>query len=260
MTAQVKLKELFYDVETAPLPVYVWRLGDQSVRHNQLIRDENGKITFVKIICISYAWNDGGAPKTLVWDKNHDSAAMIKKFDALIAQADVVIGKNSDRFDNKHINTHRLLNDGAAIPDWTKHTDDIEKQMRKHFNLPSYSLDYFADLLGVGLKSKMEWDDWIDIVERDDPKKLKKMIKYCEQDVRITRKVFNKIKTHVTLKLNPNVLSQGEQVCVHCQSPRITKSGTRYYNKSLYQKFHCNAHHGYAGKALIKKNGLGIIQ
>lgn len=240
-------KILFYDIETTPLKAYVWRLGDQTVRHGQLTHD--GMMT--DIICIAYCWNDGKPAKVLHWGYHkQDSSKVIEKFDKLIQKADIVIGKNSTKFDNKHINTHRMLNGMPGMPDWTKYTDDLETQMRRTFALPSYSLDYFSRLLGIGGKVKMEFSDWIDIVEKRNKASFDKMLKYNKKDTEDTRYLWEYCEKHFMPKLNHNAGSS-DMVCANCGSLNVVKHGTRRSGKNLYQRYFCNDHGGYAGRKII---------
>lgn len=249
----MKPKILFYDLETTPLLAYIWRPGKQVVRHGQLAAGSDR----YDIICITYCWNDGKPAKSLDWGPKQNSKPMLREFDKILKTADVVIGKNSDRFDNKHLNTHRWLNNEPGMPDWTKYTDDLEKQLRKYFYLPSFSLDYVSKMLGLGGKDKMEMQDWVDIVERNDPVKLKKMIKYGKKDVEDTRAVWLHASKHFEPKYNAGLKSaiNGKLACTNCGSLNVVKNGTRQLGQTLYQVFKCNDHHGHAGRATIKKDG-----
>ena len=254
-----KPKILYYDIETTPLLAYIWRCGKQVVRHNQLAKS-NKKYD---IICITYCWNDGKPAKSLDWGYlEQDSSKMIEKFDEIIREADITIGKNSDSFDVKHINTLRMLSGLPGMPEWSMYTDDLQKQMKKHFYLPSYSLDYFSELLGFGGKMKMEFSDWIHIVEQtrgEGRKRFAKMIEYGKKDVEDTRAIWEHCEKHFTPKFNANHLNKG-MVCSNCGSENIRKNGTRYRGQTKYQHFYCNGHGGYGGRAPIKKNGqLGKI-
>jgi len=243
-----KQKILFYDIETTPLKAWVWRCGKQVVRHDQLTADRN----MYDIICITYCWNDNKKAQSLDWGyTEQDSSQMIAQFDELIKSADVTIGKNSDRFDVKHINTRRLLSGISGMPDWTRYTDDLEKQMRKYFYLPSYSLDYFSSLLGFGGKIKMEFKDWIDIVEKskDGEIAFKKMIKYGKKDVEDTRAIWKFCLSH----FEPKVKQFGN--CPHCGVTEFFKNGTRTSGKTKYQRFDCKKCGGYVGRAPFKSNG-----
>lgn len=242
-----KPKILFYDLETSPLLAYIWRPGKQVVRHTQL---KKGRSMW-NIICITYCFNDGGPVKALVWD-NGDCSKIIKAFDKIIAQSDITIGKNSDRFDTKHLNVHRMLTQDYGMPEWTAHTDDLEKQIRRHFALPSYSLDYLSELLGFGGKIKMEFQDWIDIVEHNKnyEKSLKKMVFYGKKDTRDTRAIWNKLSKHFRPKFNMASFA-GDHVCTNCGSSNIRKNGTRTCGKTRKQAWYCNKHNGFAGYTVI---------
>jgi DNA polymerase elongation subunit (family B) len=253
-----KPKILVYDIETSPMQAWVWRCGDQTVRHNQLVK---GEFDNYNIICITYAWLDGGAVQALVWDeKTHSSKRMVAEFDKIIRSADMTIGKNSDRFDVKMINTQRLLHDLDPLPEWLGSGDDLEKQMRRFFYLPSQSLDYISEMLGFGGKKKMEMADWVDIVTRapNAAKKLKKMITYGKKDVADTRAIMKKVWPHVKPKFNMSAFT-GEQVCVNCGSDDIHKNGTRLRGKVMYQKFHCKAHGGHAGEVSLKAKDGAVL-
>ncbi|KKL92561.1 hypothetical protein LCGC14_1883440, partial [marine sediment metagenome] len=245
-----KPKILFYDIETRPLLVYVWRLGEQVVRHHQLA--EQGKK--YDIICISFAWNDGKPAKVFHWGyKAQNSSKMIREFDKIIKQADITIGKNSDRFDVKHINTQRLIHNLPPLPEWVDNTDDVEKQLRKYFSFPSMSLDYVSKELGLGGKVKMEFSDWVDIVEKTNKASFRKMCKYNQKDVEDTRAIWNWIQSHVKPKLNMATFHD-DFCCSNCGSKNVRKDGIRRRGKTTYQMLYCRGHNGYAGRVAITKS------
>lgn len=279
---------LIYDIETIPMKAWVWRCGDQVIRPNQLLHGFNQ----YDIICIGYCWNDGKPARVLEWSKeDQNSKNMIEQFDELVKQADYTLGKNSDRFDVKHINTMRLLHDLPPMPEWMMYTDDLEKQMRKHFYLASQGLDYISDLLGHGGKNVMCMQDWIDIVDgrqllqlerdtdsnnakgvckslygksytqvrRNYKQAMTKMTTYCGKDVEDTRAIWNKVAAHCKPRYN-YAAGSAEHICKHCGSKNIKANGTRRAGKTIYQQFYCNDHGGYAGRAPISKAGkIGTI-
>lgn len=249
MRADKKPSILFYDIETRPLLAYIWRLGEQVVRYHQLASGGGGDS--YDIICISYAWNDGKPAKVIHWgyDKQ-DSTKVIREFDKIIKQADITIGKNSDRFDVKHINTQRLLHDLPPLPEWVDNTDDLEKQLRKYFIFPSMGLDYISKMLGLGGKVKMEFSDWVDIVEKKKKVSFLKMCRYNKKDVEDTRALWNKIQPHVKPKLNMSTF-YGDFRCRNCGSKDLKKAGTPRCGKTTYQAYFCKGHNGYAGRVVI---------
>ena len=128
MTNNNRAKILYYDIETTPLQAWVWGCGEQYVGHKNLVRAHSRH----GIICVTYCWNDGKPAKSIDWGyEEQDTGRVIEEFDKIIKTADFTIGKNSDRFDTKMLNANRMLAGLPGIPQWTKYTDDLEKQMRK---------------------------------------------------------------------------------------------------------------------------------
>ncbi len=256
-----KARVLFYDIETSPLQAWIWSCGKQYIGHKNLTKDYNK----YGIICITYCWNDDKPAKCIDWGYHEqDTGRVIQQFDEIIKQSDFTIGKNSDRFDTKMINAARMLNGLPGLPNWTKYTDDLERQMRRYFRMPSQSLDYISSQLGLGGKIKMEMQDWIDIVEKNDngEKSLAKMIKYGKKDVIDTRALWFKLAEHFDSKWN-QAAYVGERVCKHmdCGSANLKKNGTRLSGKIRYQEFFCLDCGRYAGKCTIStiKQDLGSL-
>ena len=57
-------KILTYDIESTPLLAWIWRLGKQVVRHDQLHDDW----AQYNIICIGYKWMHEREVHVLQWD------------------------------------------------------------------------------------------------------------------------------------------------------------------------------------------------
>lgn len=248
-----KPRILFYDIETKPIAAYIWSLGKQVVRHGQLIKG----LDQYDIICITYCWNDNKPAKSLDWNyKKQNSKQMISEFDKLIKMADITIGKNSDSFDVKHINAQRFLHGLKPIPDWIRYTDDLQKQLKKYFKFPSQRLDYVSSMLGYGGKIKMEFDDWINIVEKNKHgfKSFKKMIQYGKKDVEDTRAIWNKVSKYIEPKFNFSTYSN-VLCCKTCGSKNIVQNGKRISGGCRYQTYLCKDHQGYAGRITINKDG-----
>ena len=249
------MKTLIYDIETTLMRLWSFHLGKQRFQPSQIYEGDG-----FDIICICYSWLEDPKNKvySLDWDyKKQDSKQMIKEFDKIIKSADLVIGKNSNKFDNRYINTMRLVHDLPPMPEWVFYTDDLETQIRRFFRLPSYKLDYISSIFGLGGKRKMELKDWIDIKmkTKDGKKAFDKMIDYCKKDVADTKALVKKIWPHVDPKFNCAARSI-ERCCKLCGSMNIHKNGVRQSGKTVYQNFFCKEHGGYAGRAPISKTGV----
>lgn len=275
---------LYFDIETTPLKSFLWQPGQQYVGHKNLLPSHE----MWDLICIQYAINDGPV-KVLRYDKHGGTKGMIKTFDALVRKADIVLGKNSDRFDIKMLNSLRMFHGLPGLPEWNKYSEDLEKQMRRHFRLPSQSLDYISRMLGVGGKISMGMDDWVDIsnmrelttlkesgldtkslskvslhlfkektpiIMKRGKEALHKMCTYGAKDTEDTRVIWHYLKEHFEPRMNMATWKGEKHVCKACGSADIKKNGTRAAGKTMYQQFHCNDHGGYAGRAPISKHGV----
>lgn len=226
----------------------MWQPGKQYVGHKQLVSGYD----MWGIICITYCWNDGKPAKVIDWGyKEQDSGRVVQEFDEIIKQADLVVGKNSDKFDIKMINSVRMFSGLPGMPWWSTISDDLEKQMRRYFRLPSQSLDYISHKLGLGGKIKMEMADWINIVERTPTgeKALAKMIKYGKKDVVDTRTLWNTLSQHFDPKFNMATFTQNALSCKNCGSENIKKNGSSCKGKTRYIKWQCNTCNRYAGQS-----------
>ncbi len=252
---------LFYDIETKPLQAWLWAPGKQYVGHKQLVKEYSQ----YGIICVTYCWNDGKPAQAIDWGyEAQDTKTVVKQFDEIIKEADLTIGKNSDRFDTKMINACRMFAGLPGMPAWTKYTDDLERQMRRYFRMPSQSLDYISNQLGLGGKIKMEFQDWIDICEKNSngEKSLAKMIKYGRKDVEDTRTLWYKLSEHFDSKWNQSTYEDdGEIHCKHegCGSTNLKKDGIRQAGQVKYQQYFCRACNRYAGRRplsqILKREG-----
>jgi len=263
---KLPFKLLIYDIETGLLKANLFRLGEQQIRHNQL--DAAHKAN--SIICIAAKWY--GEKKVTVFE----GGDCVEQFDKLARQADVCLGKNSDRFDVKYINTARMMQGLAPYPEWMDTNEDLEKQLRKHFAFPSQSLDYISTLMGFGGKEHMEFQDWVDIsnykvlqqlgkktstntafvlfrqtarqVEQKGRQALKKMIHYNKKDVLDTESVLMQVLPYIRLKHN----ASNKTGCVTCGSTQLVPTKMITKGQTRYQQFECLEHGGYGGKSTVK--------
>jgi len=122
--------------------------------------------------------------------------------------------------------------------------------LRRYFIFPSQGLDYISKALGLGGKVKMEFQDWIDIVEKKSRKSFEKMCRYNKKDVEDTRALWNRIQPHVKPKLNMSTF-HGDFCCRNCGSKNLTKAGIRRSGRTTYQTYFCKGHNGHAGRVPI---------
>lgn len=225
---KVGLKRLFFDIETSPNVVYTWNIG-----YNLVIGHDN-IITERAVICISYKWEHENKVHNLTWDKGNDKA-MILAFNDIIQQADEVIGHNGDNYDMKWFRTRAIYHGIKNMPKFK--TIDTLKVARKNFRFNSNKLDYIAQYLGLGKKvSTGGFDLWKQVLSGD-ASALKKMVYYCDNDVLLLEKVFNKLdgysdaKTHVGVLIGKDTCS-----CPKCGHDHSIGKGNIYTASGLTKK------------------------
>lgn len=245
-------KLLTFDIETTGVIPYVFRLGKQEIRFDQLLPG----FEVPDIMCIGYQWGVGSDPvKILTWDKNQDSSSMIEEFDEILAQADIVVGHNHEGFDIKQINTQRMLHKLPPRPELRNVSKfDTWKQMCKHFHFPCNKLDYASSTwMQLGGKRSTNIKDWI-YIHLQLPgweEKWANMLAYCQKDVSDTRALFLEIVDYCDITIKANIASGTAFSCIHCGSTNLVKRGTSYSATSKFQEYNCKSCRQYAGRVPI---------
>lgn len=228
-----KINRLFWDIETSYDTVASFRIGGKVFLHHDTILKERA------IICICYKWEHEKKVHSLEWNKGCDRELLVK-FREVALQADELVAQNGDRFDVKWLNTRTLLNGLDPLPIWK--TIDTLAIAKKRFYFNSNGQDYLGKLLCGQGKDKMELQDWIDIVEYNDQKAMRKMVKYCKGDVENLEKIYHLLEKYHNPKTHVGVLNHQERwtdprtgsTNVHTNKTRVSTYGTVKYE--MYSK------------------------
>lgn len=210
-------KILVYDIETSRAPAMVFQTGKCFINHTQL-RDE------FKIISISYKWLGQDEVYSLSWDSKHSDEKLMRDFLPIYNQADMVIGYNNDKYDNKWINT-RAAKYRLEVNMLVK-SFDLYKQMKKIMYLPSYSMKYVAQFFGVTQKLSHEgivmWDK-IQFGTKEEQKEfLAKMIDYNIGDIITTEEIYLELRKYMGHKVHIGIaLGEDKYSCPNCGSKNI---------------------------------------
>ena len=224
------MKVLFLDLETRPNLAYVWGLWDQNVGINQMVSS-------TEVICFGARWD--GQKKVIFKSVHHDGKkAMLDELHALMEEADVLVGWNSQAFDSKHIK-REFVENGYLPPSPYKELD-LMRVVRSQFKFPSNKLDYVAQKLGVGSKVQHSgFQLWIDCMAGD-KKAWKEMKEYQIQDVNLLIDLYKILQPWI--KHHPHrALHDGiEGGCPNCASTDLQRRGFARTTTSTYQRFQCN--------------------
>ena len=207
----LKPKRLFYDIETSYNIVKSWRIGFNINLNMEDIIQERA------IITIAYKWEGEEDVTVLSWDKGCDKK-IIEDFVKVMSEADELVGHNVDRYDTKFIMARALKHNISVLPKYQ--STDTLKLAKKHFMLNSNKVDYIAQYLGIGHKTKHRGlSMWDDIILRNDPKALEEMIEYNVQDVFLTEQVYHKLMEYSLPKVNHASKQTGDKhTCPQCGS------------------------------------------
>ncbi len=219
-------KILTLDIETSPAQAYVWGLFDQNIGLEQLISPSAP-------ICVAAKWlGDSQVLFFSDWEDGHD--VMIAAIHGLISEADAVVGYNSDRFDLAKLKGEFLLAGLPPVPPVT--SIDLYKTIKK-LGFQSGKLAYIGPFLKIGRKVKNEGFSLWKKVLAGDASAQGRMKKYCVGDVRLTEKLYKKIKGFI--HNHPNMTDQDLGACGSCGSTKIQKRGIRRTKFFRIQRLQC---------------------
>ena len=222
------MRVLFLDLETSPNLAYVWGLWDQNVAINQIVDS-------TEVLCFGARWL--GEKKVIFKSvHHHGKKEMLDALHALMEEADVLVGWNSQAFDSKHIK-REFLENGYLPPSPYKELD-LMRVVRSQFKFPSYKLDYVSQTLGVGAKVKHSgFDLWIGCMAGNN-KSWKEMKEYQIQDVNLLLALYDIllpwIKNHPHAGLHDDI-----DGCSNCASTNLERRGVARTVSNTYQRYQC---------------------
>jgi DNA polymerase elongation subunit (family B) len=226
---------LLFDIETAPMEVYVW-----SLRQHGWITPEKIKKSW-SVLCWSAKWLF--EPRILsarvygVDAHSRDDRSIIDELWGLLDEADIVISHNGARFDVRRMNARFAVH--GMRPPMPYRIIDTLRVAKRQFDLPSYKLDYVNGLFGLERKEHTEFELWKRCVEGDEAA-LKELSLYCENDVRILEELYLQIRPWI--KGHPNVamfIDTDKEMCTNCGSAELAWKGKYFTPAGRYKAFRC---------------------
>ena len=233
-----KPKVLFYDIETLPNISAHFGNWNENLPHKQRIQESC-------LLSHSWCWgNDGeihGRVLTPTEAINHDDERLVLELWSLLDNADIVIGHNISRYDNKKANAY-FIKYGLPPVSPFKSIDTLSIAKRK-FKFEFNSLAYLAKYLGV--TDKIENDGmplWIDC-HLGKQEALNTMLRYNIGDVKTQREVYNILKSYDNNGVNMSLYDSTECLkCVSCGSHNVSMLTNKlvYTPSNKYLAYRCN--------------------
>lgn len=212
------------DIETSPLIVMVWVLGQQFVAKEQLLKDWH---------IMSFSAKKLGAPeKDLIYmeTRTGNDLPLLKVLWNIFNKARIVISQNGKKFDEPKIRARMMLLGFKPYSPF-KHHDTYEQNKDKEFT--SHSLDYLTDRFCVKykkLKHKLFaglslWKECLGITisYKPNPEAWKEMRLYNNHDVFSDEELY--INTRGWSKTSAPIMYSGKDQCVSCGSKNTKKEG-----------------------------------
>lgn len=242
------MRILTLDVETAPVQAWVWRLRDENIGINQVIKPDG---------LLTYAAKFHGEPKVHFGCAWVDGArSMARQLHALLDEAEAVAGWNSDKFDLRWIN-RQFVEHGLGQPSPFARVD-LMKSVRKAVYLPSYRLDYVARWLGVGQKVRTGgFDLWADVMAGDE-KAQALMRRYNIADTKLTEAVYDKLVERGWVRGLPNAAIDGGHVCPHCGGEKLQARGFQHSKTRRYKRWKCMTCFGWSQSTASEPGGAKV--
>lgn len=209
---------LIYDVETTLVLAHLWWTGKQYVGSNQIMSEP-------QIITVAWKWLGEEEVYTLDWGvSKKDDKKLIKDFLVAFNSADLVVGVNSDRFDNRWV-AARAAKHGFDINTNIKSLD-VQKEAKRLFRLPGYSMKYLAEFFGLTQKiSHSGIQMWKDIqwgTKEEAQAALTEMIDYNIGDIVTTEDILLRLRKYMKSPIHMGVLTGGEKWdCPHCGGDNV---------------------------------------
>lgn len=236
MTKRLAPRVLLFDIETAPILGYVWRLWDQSVAINQIESDWH-------LLSWAAMWLDADDDQVIYMDQRfakdiEDDRELLKPIWKLLDQAEIVITHNGKKFDARKINARFVLQ-GFKPPSSYRHID-TKQLAQKHFDFTSNKLEYLTEKLCPKYKKLKHgkfpgFDLWRECMNGN-IEAWEEMERYNKRDVLGLREVYRKLSPWDT-SINFGIY-YGEHVC-KCGSRELKKQGWYYTNTQKYQRYRC---------------------
>ena len=186
-----QVRRLFFDIETSPNMVFSWNIGNKiSLSPDNIIQER-------AIICICYKWEGEEKVYSLTWN-NGDDSQLMSSFAKIITQADEIIGHNSKNYDEKWVKARAIYHNIPLLPRY-KQVDTLSLA-RTGFRFNSNKLNYIGQYLGLGEKISTTYDLWKKLVLKKKKKALQEMVTYCQQDVNLLEKVYQRLNQYTKPK------------------------------------------------------------
>ena len=223
---------LVLDIETKLIPLLAFGIRDQYLDLKAIV---DIKDSARLIHCIGLKWV-GEKRVTVLTEWGDGYSEMIRQTRDMLNEADAVVGFNHENFDMAKMRGQFAL-ESIDFPKPPTNID-IFKTARK-MGFPSSKLDYIAQAFEIGSKVKHPgFEMWRDTL-KGCPKAQAKMARYCAGDVRLTERVYDRLRPYI--ENHPHLRDNPGHNCAKCGSSDVTSQGWKRTVHYRVQSLKCGA-------------------
>jgi len=226
-------KILIYDIETAPILSFVWKIWKENIGVKQIVRDWH-------VIAWAAKWH--GEKKIFYRDQRkagnmEDDKELITELYAMLNEADVVVTHNGRKFDNRKVNARLIVNGFKPVK--VSKQEDTCVMAKKYFGFTSNSLEFLSDKINKKFK-KLKHDKfpgfelWAEVL-KGNLSAWKEMERYNKHDVLATEELYDRLKPWSSTHFG---IHQDEHQC-KCGSTDLERQGYNYTLTGKYQQYRC---------------------
>ena len=223
---------LIYDLEVAPAIAYTYEFRDAFIAPDMIIR-----MPYI----LAYAAKWMGEDKLFYRDTRdtpQDDRLILEELEALINEADYVVGHNMKRYDLPTTKARMIIKDLAPL----KETNVIDtfKIALKHFKFPFYKLGELAKYLKCENQkyshAQFPGNSLFTEADKGNIEAFKEMEIYCPKDVTTTEDVLKKLaRWEPTLNFQSHYQ---KRICI-CGGSDFFKDGIKYTRQGNFQVWRC---------------------
>lgn len=246
-----QVRTVCYDIETAPNRSWTWGKYQQDV----LRFDQEWYI-----LCFAYRFLDDDEAtvvslpdfkKAYKEDPTNDYY-VVKKLHEIFSEASIVIGHNSNSFDNKKSNARFLVH--GFEPPRPYQSIDTCLTARRFFNFNSNRLGDLGETLGLGSKAETGgFGLWLSCMAGDKAA-WRTMTAYCGQDVDLLHAIYLRLRPWIDGHPNVAFLNGDMDACPKCGAKdSMSRQGYKYNRTTTRQQWKCSACGGWSSSRVSEK-------
>lgn len=227
-------KVITLDIETSPMTILVWRLGEQRVNLDQVVKDW---------YIMAWSAKSLGSSKIQYREARNPSEerAILKDLWKVLDEADIVISQNGESFDLPKIESRMMLMGFKPFSPVKHH--DTYKQLKK-IGFTSHKLEYLTDKFCKKYKKLKHkkfpglslWKECL----KGNPAAWREMRTYNIHDVLSTEELYLNTRGWSTNKA-PVLFWYKDPTrrCLYCGAYKLKKDGHARTAKKLYVQMQC---------------------